>query len=126
MVSKPVISSSISRSVSLISALTAAACGGKPEATTLPAGGGGADVALVGGDIWTMDPTNPRVTAVAWRGDENVAVRELASEAATVAVMAEAAKKRPAGQWLIGRGWDQNRWPGQQFPTRARLDAAIG
>ena len=173
MVSKPVISSSISRSVSLISALVAAACGGKHEATTLPAGGGGADVALVGGDIWTMDPTNPRVTAVAWRGDEivavgddvavraaagpkarvidlhgraatpglvdahchlyglgtdleNVSVRELPSEAATVAVMAEEAKKRPAGQWLIGRGWDQNRWPGQQFPTRAKLDAAIG
>ena len=173
MVSKPVISSSISRSVSLISALAAAACGGKPEATTLPAGGGGADVALVGGDIWTMDPTNPRVTAVAWRGAEivavgddvavraaagpkarvidlhgraatpglvdahchlyglgtdleNVSVRELASEAAVVAVMAEEAKKRPAGQWLIGRGWDQNRWPGQQFPTRAKLDAAIG
>jgi len=26
---------------------------------------------------------------------------------------------------LFGRGWDQNRWPGQQFPTRAALDAAI-
>jgi predicted amidohydrolase YtcJ len=128
---------------------------------------------LVGGDIWTMDTQHPRVAAVAWRGDEvvavgddaairalagpttrvidlhgrsatpglvdahchlyglgtdleNVSVRELPSEAATVAVMAEAAKLRPAGQWLIGRGWDQNRWPGQQFPTRAALDAAIG
>jgi predicted amidohydrolase YtcJ len=56
---------------------------------------------------------------------ENVSVRELASEAATVEVMARAARERAAGQWLIGRGWDQNRWPGQQFPTRAKLDAAI-
>src|SRR6185295_7294835 len=27
-----------------------------------------------------------------------------------------------AGEWLIGRGWDQNDWPGQQFPTAADLD----
>jgi len=127
---------------------------------------------LVGGDIWTMDPHNPRAAAVAWRGDrviavgdaaavrahagpstrvidlhgraatpglidahchlyglgvdlEHVSVRDLPSEAATVAVIAAAAKTRPAGQWLIGRGWDQNRWPGQQFPTKAALDAAV-
>ena len=30
-------------------------------------------------------------------------------------------KTQPDG-WLIGRGWDQNDWPGQQFPTRERLD----
>jgi hypothetical protein len=128
---------------------------------------------LVGGDVWTMDPGHPRAAAVAWRGDqiiavgddaavralagpstrvidlhgrsvtpglidahchlyglgtdlEHVSVRDLASEAATVQVMAAAAKTRPAGQWLFGRGWDQNRWPGQRFPTRAALDAAIG
>jgi predicted amidohydrolase YtcJ len=193
MVSKPVISSSISRSVSLISAL-AAGCGGKPEprpvapppaAAVVPAPGPAAapapgpapdsapDVILVDGDVWTMDPQHPKVAAVAWRGDkiiaagdtaairalaspstrvidlhgrsaspglvdahchlyglgtdlENVSVRGLASEAATVQVMAAAAKDRPVGQWLIGRGWDQNRWPGQQFPTRTALDAAIG
>lgn len=26
--------------------------------------------------------------------------------------------------WLQGRGWDQNDWPGQAFPTRADLDRA--
>lgn len=25
--------------------------------------------------------------------------------------------------WLVGRGWDQNLWPGQQFPTNRRLDS---
>src|ERR1041385_7185350 len=94
MVSKPVISSSISRSVSLISAL-AVGCGGKheppappaapagepapPSAGAAPAGaapagaapaGGFADVVMVGGDIWTMDPQHARVAAVAWRGDQ--------------------------------------------------------
>src|SRR5439155_1084958 len=129
-----------------------------------------ADVVLVGGDLWTMDPQHPRAEAAAWRGDrilavgdaaavralagpstrvidlhgrsatpglvdahchlyglgsdlENVSVRGLTSEAATVAAMAAAAKTRPASQWLIGRGWDQNRWPGQQVPTRTAADA---
>lgn|GEM_PF-721374 len=27
--------------------------------------------------------------------------------------------------WLIGRGWDQNDWPGQQFPSKADLDTAF-
>ena len=56
---------------------------------------------------------------------ENVSVRQLASEGEVVKVVAEAAKQRPAGEWLIGRGWDQNRWAGQQFPTKASLDAVI-
>ncbi len=30
-----------------------------------------------------------------------------------------------ADEWLIGRGWDQNDWPGQQFPDKADLDAAF-
>ena len=144
-----------------------------PPGTPGPPGASGvADVVLVGGDIWTMDPAHPKVAAVAWRGDqivaagdvasvralagpttrvidlhgrsatpglidahchlyslgadlEHVSVRDLASEAATVAAIAAAARTRPADQWLIGRGWDQNRWPGQQFPTRAALDAAV-
>ncbi|HWN12812.1 MAG TPA: amidohydrolase family protein, partial [Candidatus Dormibacteraeota bacterium] len=38
-------------------------------------------------------------------------------------VAAEAARLRP-GEWIAGRGWDQTRWPGQRFPTRASLDRA--
>ncbi len=56
---------------------------------------------------------------------ENVSVRDLPSEAAAVATLAAAAKTAPADQWLLGRGWDQNRWPGQKFPTKQTLDAAI-
>lgn len=29
------------------------------------------------------------------------------------------------GEWILGRGWDQNRWPDKQFPTATPLDAAI-
>jgi len=31
----------------------------------------------------------------------------------------------PEGEWLLGRGWDQNDWPEQAFPTRADLDAGF-
>jgi predicted amidohydrolase YtcJ len=34
-----------------------------------------------------------------------------------------AAGLRP-GEWIAGRGWDQTRWPGQTFPSRASLDRA--
>ncbi|MGE0872764.1 MAG: amidohydrolase [Kofleriaceae bacterium] len=56
---------------------------------------------------------------------EAVSVRGQSSEADTVALVVAGAKTRPAGEWLLGRGWDQNRWPGQQFPTKASLDAVI-
>lgn len=36
-----------------------------------------------------------------------------------VAVQAE---RTPAGQWLIGRGWDHTLWEGGDFPTRQDLD----
>ncbi len=34
-------------------------------------------------------------------------------------------RQLPAGAWLTGGGWDQNDWPGKQFPTAADLDAAF-
>ncbi|HKH49716.1 MAG TPA: amidohydrolase [Thermoanaerobaculia bacterium] len=37
----------------------------------------------------------------------------------------EAAAKAPQGTWVFGRGWDQNLWPGQQFPTHEALSAAV-
>ena len=51
-------------------------------------------------------------------------VGHLDSEAAVATVVAQAAVVTPAGEWLTGRGWDQTRWPGQRFPTRASLDRA--
>ncbi len=56
---------------------------------------------------------------------ESVSVRALGSAEETAQVVAEAAKSRPPEEWLLGRGWDQNRWPGQQFPTRGQLDALV-
>ena len=27
------------------------------------------------------------------------------------------------GEWIVGNGWDQTKWPDKQFPNRAELDA---
>lgn len=35
------------------------------------------------------------------------------------------AAELPEGAWLLGRGWDQNRWPERAFPSAADLDAAF-
>ena len=35
------------------------------------------------------------------------------------------AKEHPDMQWIQGRGWDQNKWPGKQFPTNELLNAAF-
>jgi hypothetical protein len=39
--------------------------------------------------------------------------------------MKAAAAKLPAGAWVEGRGWDQTRWPGREFPDARTLDAAV-
>jgi len=38
-------------------------------------------------------------------------------------VAAAGARRRP-GEWITGRGWDQTRWPGRAYPSRAPLDRA--
>lgn len=37
----------------------------------------------------------------------------------------EAAAHRPSGAWIFGRGWDQNLWPGRQFPLHEELSRAV-
>src|SRR2546421_306781 len=49
----------------------------------------------------------------------------LESYDAAIARVKERAHRAQPGEWILGRGWDQNRWPGKQFPTAAPLDAAI-
>jgi hypothetical protein len=44
------------------------------------------------------------------------------SEDAVARRVGEAAALTPPGDWIAGRGWDQNLWPDQRFPTKASLD----
>lgn len=49
------------------------------------------------------------------------------SKAEILARLQAFAADLPPGAWLLGRGWDQNRWPEAErdFPTAADLDAAF-
>ena len=42
-----------------------------------------------------------------------------------VARTVERASAAPPGEWILGRGWDQNDWRTQEFPTADDLDVAI-
>src|SRR5262245_24289374 len=46
------------------------------------------------------------------------------SEDAVGDLVAAAARRAGSGEWISGRGWDQNLWPGRAFPSRASLDRA--
>jgi predicted amidohydrolase YtcJ len=37
----------------------------------------------------------------------------------------ERSTRASAGEWVQGRGWDQNHWPIKEFPTAAQVDAAV-
>lgn len=39
-------------------------------------------------------------------------------------VVARAKTAKP-GEWILGRGWDQNRWPDKKFPTHEALTKAV-
>jgi predicted amidohydrolase YtcJ len=42
-----------------------------------------------------------------------------------IARVAERAKSAKPGEWIVGRGWDQNLWPDKQFPTHEALSRAF-
>jgi predicted amidohydrolase YtcJ len=44
------------------------------------------------------------------------------SEEAVAHAIGERARGRPRGEWITGRNWDQNLWPGRRFPSKATLD----
>ena len=39
-----------------------------------------------------------------------------------LALVAERARETEPGEWVLGRRWDQERWPDRRFPTAADLD----
>ncbi|MGI4974285.1 MAG: amidohydrolase [Janthinobacterium lividum] len=44
------------------------------------------------------------------------------SWAATVGRLTQHRQQQPGAAWLTGRGWDQNDWPSQRYPTKDTLD----
>src|SRR5688500_13250591 len=56
------------------------------------------------------------------RGRMTLDVGGVSSEEASAALVAAAAAAAPPGEWISGRGWDQNLWPERRFPDKAALD----
>ena len=52
---------------------------------------------------------------------ESVDLTGSRSEEEAVERVRQAGGRTPAGSWIFGRGWDQNRWPSKQFPTHQAL-----
>ena len=44
---------------------------------------------------------------------------------AIVGKVRERAASMTAGEWVLGRGWDQNDWTVKEFPTAASIDAVV-
>ncbi len=42
-----------------------------------------------------------------------------------IARVVERAKSAKPGEWILGRGWDQNIWPDKKFPTHEALTRAL-
>jgi len=47
------------------------------------------------------------------------------SYAEVVARVAARARTARPGEWILGRGWDQNLWPDRSFPTQEALSRAV-
>lgn len=58
---------------------------------------------------------------------EQVDLVGTASYGEVIERIAAAAAELPAGAWVLGRGWDQNDWPGREksFPHHRELSAAV-
>jgi hypothetical protein len=55
---------------------------------------------------------------------EILALRGVGSAREIAGLVAKEAAARPAGEWIEGRGWDQNLWTPARFPERGLLDEA--
>lgn len=56
---------------------------------------------------------------------ENVDLVGTTSYSQVIQRLQDMAATLPEGEWVRGRGWDQNDWDEQSFPTRAELDRAV-
>lgn len=58
------------------------------------------------------------------RAKDELDLRGLASYDDVVAKVREAAERTPKGEFILGRGWNQELWPGERLPTHDALSEA--
>lgn len=55
----------------------------------------------------------------------SVDLMETRSYDEVIAAVVERAKTTPKGEWIVGRGWDQNKWGDTRWPTHEALSRAV-
>lgn len=55
---------------------------------------------------------------------ESIDLTNVATEEAAVELVAEKAQSTPAGEWIIGRGWDEGAWA-NRYPDKALLSQVV-
>ncbi|HSP81695.1 MAG TPA: amidohydrolase family protein, partial [Myxococcaceae bacterium] len=100
------------------------AVGGRDE--VLAAAGAGARLVDLGEATVVPGPVDAHGhLAGLGNGLAGVRLEGTASREEVLARLASAPATAWQGDWLIGRGWDQNDWPEKTFPTRAELDTRL-
>lgn len=56
---------------------------------------------------------------------ERVKLADTRTYEEVIARVVAGAAALPAGEWVLGRGWDQTRWPVKDFPTHEALSRAV-
>ncbi len=120
-----------------------AVAAGQPKARALAVRG--ARIVAVGGDADVRGLIGPRSRVLDLRGKtvlpglvdahghmlnlgnrlSDVDVVGTSSYAGVIARVVERAKATPKGEWILGRGWDQNDWPETAMPDHAALSRAV-
>jgi len=53
----------------------------------------------------------------------DIPLRDTPSLEAALVRLKEKAKATKKGEWILGKGWDESKWPGNRYPTKEDLDA---
>ncbi len=56
---------------------------------------------------------------------EEVDLSQCKGPAELVAAVRDVASSLPAGEWILGGGWDESRWEGAQYPNHKALSEAV-
>ncbi|MBI1949979.1 MAG: amidohydrolase [Acidobacteria bacterium] len=114
----------------------------RPEAQAVAVRGD--SILAAGSDVEILPLAGPQTRRIDLRGalvvpgliDAHAHVRSLGEQLATldlhgvagvddvVRLVRERERALPPGAWITGGGWDQNLWPGKQFPDHRPLTAA--
>src|SRR5258708_1536921 len=81
-----------------------------------------ADLVVLNAKVYTADVNRPVAEAFAVRAGR---IAFVGSTRAALARVVERAKTARPGEWIRGRGWDQNDWADTHFPTNLALSRAV-